>query len=722
MKRKKAQSGVAEPFDESKIFPEGVNIDDPKYYLNRELSLLDFQYRVLGEAQENSNPLLERVKFLSILASNMEEFFMVRVGGLMIQKNEGVTSLSSDGLTASEQLVEIRKKSLKLLQSGQETWLKSLQPELDEAGIHLRAYNDLALRQREIADEYFHEIVYPVLTPLAFDPGHPFPHISSLSLNLAVLLEGKDGQALFARIKVPDTLPQLVPIKRSSGGVRKDGSVPYNHYFVWLYDLITANVGELFPGLKVLGVHPFHVIRNADFDVQELEAGDLLETMEENVRKRRFGVVVRVTIRTDMPDFLKQILTTNLKVDRNDVYVLDGPLNLSSIGQLAKIDRPRLKDPQFTPYTPRLLRTDGDPQPVPMFKNICSDHIILHHPYDSFSPVIRFLQEAARDPNVLAIKQTLYRTGSNSPVVQTLLEARRDHGKQVAVLVELKARFDEESNIGWAKLLEQEGVHVTYGLQGLKTHSKIALVIRKEGDHIKRYVHLGTGNYNHITAQIYEDLSMFTCDEEIGADATDLFNYLTGYSFKDTYRKLLVAPVNLREKFEAMIYREIEHAKAGKPAHLILKMNSLVDKPMIRLLYTASQLGVKIDLIVRGICCLRPGEKGISDNIRVISVVGRFLEHSRIYYFHNGGQPELYMGSADLMPRNLNQRVEVLFPVENADLVKKIHDEILLSYLQPGINAYYMNSDGSYSHAESNGKKLIDVQTEFLARRKHISR
>lgn len=722
MKRKKSAAPAAVPFDETKIFPDGVDIDDPKYYLNRELSLLDFQYRVLGEAQEPTNPLLERVKFLSILASNMEEFFMVRVGGLMIQKNEGVPILSNDGLNAAEQLVEIRKKALKLLEAGQETWIKSLMPALDDAGIHVRGYNDLTLRQREITDAYFHEIVYPVLTPLAFDPGHPFPHISSLSLNLAVLLEGKDGQELFARIKVPDTLPQLVPIKRSSGGVRKDGSVPYHHYFVWLSDLITANVHELFPGLKVLGVHPFHVIRNADFDVQELEAGDLMETMEENVRKRRFGVVVRVSIPNDMPDFLKRILTTNLKVDRSEVYSLDGPLNLSSISQLVKIDRPRLKDAPFIPYTPKLLRKDEERPGATMFQNICSDLIILHHPYDSFNPVIRFLKEAAKDPNVLAIKQTLYRTGSNSPVVQTLLEARREYGKQVAVLVELKARFDEESNIGWAKLLEQEGVHVTYGLQGLKTHSKIALVIRKEGDHIKRYVHLGTGNYNHITAQIYEDICMFTCDEAIGADATDLFNYLTGYSFKDTYRKLLVAPVNLRERFEKMIHREMEHAIAGKPAHLILKMNSLVDKPMIRLLYVASQVGVKIDLIVRGICCLRPGEKGISDNIRVISVVGRFLEHSRIYYFHNGGEPEIYMGSADLMPRNLNQRVEVLFPVEDATMVKKIHDEILSPYLQPGINAYYMNPDGSYTHADDNGKKLTDVQTEFLNRRKHVKR
>ena len=719
MKKKKASATTTRMAQLETVFPDHIDLDDPHLYINRELGMLEFQRRVLDEAMDTTNPLLERVKFLAILGSNLEEFFMVRVGGLIMQRDEGVPDQSIDGLTAPEQLVEIRKVVQKLMEEGRELWNKTLMPELDAAGIHIRSHKNLTQRQRQIVDAYFHEMVYPVLTPLAFDPGHPFPHISNLSLNLAILLEGRDGQTLFARIKVPDTLPQLVPVKRSSGGLRKDGTVPYHHYFVWLSDVISANIDSLFPGLKVLEVHPFHVIRNADMEIQELEASDLLETMEESVRKRRFGVVVRLAIRKDMPDFLKNILVSNMKVDRNDVYTIDSPMVLSSLMQLARIERQKLKDRPFTPITPAALRFDEESPEDAIYTAIRAGDILLHHPYDSFSPVIEFLRTAARDPNVLAIKQTLYRTGSNSPVVKSLLEARRDYGKQVAVLVELKARFDEESNIGWARMLEQEGVHVTYGLLGLKTHSKIALVVRKEGEHIRRYVHLGTGNYNHVTAQLYEDLGMFTCDDQIGADATDLFNYLTGYSFKADYCKLLVAPINLRQRFEEMILREIEIARSGAPAHLIFKMNSLVDQPMIQLLYLASQCGVRVDLITRGICCLRPGIQGLSENIRVISILGRFLEHSRIYYFHNNGNEEIYMGSADLMPRNLNQRVEVLFPVEDRAMINHIRTNILQPYMEDNTKARIMKPDGTYTrlHPEKD-QEAVNVQTLFLSRRK----
>jgi polyphosphate kinase len=694
---------------------ESFDLSSPTLYINRELSQLEFQRRVLDEAKDESNPLLERVKFVSILGSNLEEFFMVRVGGLIMQKEEGVADLSIDGLSAAEQLVEIRKVAQQLMVEAREVWQKNLAPALDANGIHVRHYTELTNRQKEIANEYFHEMVFPVLTPLALDPGHPFPHISNLSLNLAITIEGKHGQPLFARVKVPDTLPQLVPIKRSSGSVRKDGTVPYHHYFVWLADLINANLGELFPGMKVLGAHAFHVTRNADMEIQELEAADLLETMEESVRKRRFGVVVRLLIKKDMPAALRDTLINNLKVARQDVYTLESPLSLRSLGALTRIERHDLKDKPFVPLTPKELRPGADAEDDFLFNSIRDKNILLHHPYDSFQPVIELLRAAARDPEVLAIKQTLYRTGSNSPVVKALLQARRDYGKQVAVLVELKARFDEESNIGWARLLEQEGVHVTYGLLGLKTHSKIAMVIRKEGNHIRRYVHLGTGNYNHITATIYEDLSLFTCDDEIAADATDLFNYLTGYSLKNNYRKLLIAPINLRQRFEEMIVREIALQQQGEQGHLIFKMNALVDKPIIELLYKASQAGVKVDLIPRGICSLRPGIPGLSENIRVISVVGRFLEHSRAYYFRNGGEEEIYLGSADLMPRNLNQRVEVLFPIEDRCMVENIRENILKVYLADNVKARLMQPDGSFTRIKpKDGEKAFNAQEFFL--------
>ena len=700
--------------DTPKIPFDAENLDNPVNYINREMGLLQFQWRVFEEAKDECNPLLERVKFLAIVGSNMDEFFMVRVGGLIIQQVTGMTDLSVDGLTPAEQLADIRRQARTLMEEVRIYFHEVLKPALDDAGIHILNYDELNEKQKISVDDYFNEVVFPVLTPLAFDPGHPFPHISNLSLNLAVLISDREGLHHFARVKVPATLPQLVPIKRSSGSVRKDGTVPHNHYFVWNSQVIMANLDDLFPGMEVLEAHPFHVTRNADLEIQELEAVDLLETMEENVRKRRFGRVVRLLVNKNMPDYIREILEENLEMDPKDVYFMDTPLSFSDLMQLGKVDRYDLKYRPFVPAVPpQLLKALEDPN-VSIFSRIRKNDILLHHPYESFAPVVEFLRAAARDPQVLAIKQTLYRVGKNSPVVQALLEARRDYGKQVAVLVELKARFDEESNIGWARMLEQEGVHVTYGLVGLKTHCKIALVVRKEGDHIRRYVHLGTGNYNHITAQLYEDLGMFTCDEEIGADCSDMFNYLTGYSLKEDYRKLLVAPINLRGEFENLIRHEMEVQEKGERGHIILKMNSLVDPPLIKLLYQASQVGVKIDLIVRGICSLRPGIKGMSENIRVISILGRFLEHSRIYYFRNEGKPKIYLGSADLMPRNLNRRVEVLFPVTDTVLTRRIRTYILKTLMEDNVKARIMLPDGGSRHLKPRSARTARNAQEIL--------
>jgi polyphosphate kinase len=698
--------------------PPRIDLNDPALYLNRELSLMEFQRRVFEEAQDERNPLLERIKFLSIVSSNLDEFFMVRVAGLKKQVDAGVLELPPDGMTPAEQLAALRKAALPMMIKIHEYLRDELMPALTTAGIYILDYQALTDRQKEVVKKYFDEVVFPVLTPLAFDPGHPFPHISNLSLNLAVLIRDKSGKEHFARIKVPDTLPRLVPIKRSSGGARKDGTVPHDHYFVWLEQLIAANLDVLFPGMEVIESHPFRVTRDADMVIQELEAADLLETMEESVRQRRFGSVVRVTVNRDMPTHVRDILIENLELDRNDIYTLDGPLGLSDLMSLYNIDRYDLKEPPFEPAIPPPLNDSNTDNKI--YDIIRKGDILLHHPYDSFTPLVEFLQTAARDPDVLAIKQTLYRVGRNPPVVEALLEAVQN-GKQVAVLVELKARFDEESNIGWAKMLESEGVHVIYGLLGLKTHSKIALVIRKEGDGIRRYIHLATGNYNAVTAQLYEDLGMFTSDEDIGADATDLFNYLTGYSSKEEYRKLLVAPINLREHMEALIKREIEHQRQGKEGHLIFKVNALVDKPMIQLLYQASQAGVKIDLLVRGVCCLRPELPGISENIRVVSIVGRFLEHSRIYYFRNGGNEEILLGSADLMPRNIDRRVEVLFPIQGTDMIRHLRDDILGTYLRDNVKARRMSADGTYQRVKAGPKETpLNSQAWFLKRRESL--
>jgi polyphosphate kinase len=689
--------------------PEIQTVDDPTLLVNRELSLLEFQRRVLEEAQDDRNPLLERLKFLAIFGSNMDEFFMIRVAGILKQVETRFMGTSPDGMTPPDELAAIRKSALGLFAEGQQCFIKKVKPKLDKAGIHILDYEKLSKVQKTKVDDYFKDVVFPILTPLALDPGHPFPHISNLSLNLAIVIRDKKGNEKFARLKVPDTLPRLVPIKRSSGNVRKDGTIPFHHYFVWLDQLIIANLQSLFPGMEVASAHLFRILRDADVEIQELEADDLLETMQQSIRRRKFGSVVHVAIYENMPAEIRNLLIDNLEVDHNNLYVLQSPQDLSCLWQVYNnVERYDLKYPHYSPYVPKVFREitlAGN-----FFDTIRQENVLLHHPYDSFNPVVDFLFAAARDPQVLAIKQTLYRVGQNSPAVEALLEAS-EHGKQVAVLVELKARFDEESNIGWARTLEQAGVHVVYGLVGLKTHSKIALVIRKEGDGIRRYVHLATGNYNTETAKIYEDIGIFTCDEAIGADATDLFNYLTGYSTKQDYKKLLVAPANLRQRLEALIRREIEHAKSKHDARLIFKINALIDPGMIQLLYEASRAGVRVDLLVRGMCSLRPGVKGLSDNIRVISIVGRYLEHSRIYYFLNGGKEEMYLGSADLMQRNLNHRVEVVFPLEKPGHVHYLSDEVLQAYLKDNVRARIMQGDGSYRRSVPEKEdKALDIQ------------
>ncbi len=691
------------------------SLDDPMNYLNRELGLLKFHRRVLFEALNPNNPLLERIRFLAIVGSVLDEFFMVRVGGLTMGLVPKKDRFYFEDKSPQIQLQEIRKKAYKIIQDAQDCFLNVLKPQLEDEGIKIHHYEDLSKSEKARVDAYYKEVIFPILTPLAFDPGHPFPYISNLSYNLAILVKDPANIRHFARLKVPGSISHFLPVHKTAYDTSPRAKRARKHAYVWASEVIVANLADLFPGLEVIEAHPFHVVRNAEIELQGLEVMDMLEVMEESVRRRRFGAVVRLLVSTDMPDYVLRILVENLKVDPQFIYSYDKPIILRHLNQIYQADRADLKYKRFTPVLPEAFKFGHDKTPEEFFKVIKRQNIMLHHPYESFDPVVDFLHNAAIDPNVLAIKQTLYRVGRNSPVVRALLQARRDYGKQVAVLVELQARFDEESNIEWAKLLEQEGVHVTYGLMGLKTHSKVALVVRKEGEHIRRYVHMATGNYNHITAQLYEDIGLFTSDEDIGADATDLFNYLTGYSAKQDYRKLMVAPLQLREKFYKLVCKEMAYHKKHGDGRIILKMNSLVDADMIRLLYCASQAGVQIDLIVRGICSLRPGVEGLSDNIRVVSVLGRFLEHSRIYYFHHHGKEVIYMGSADLMPRNLNQRVEVLFPVEDSKMVRHLRDSVLEIYLQANIKAWHMQSDGSYLRAEHpDGSDLIDVQDWFL--------
>lgn len=704
-----AQPGAKE---RKKAPPPAPSLTDPSLYVNRELGLLAFQWRVLEEAKDATNPILERVRFLSIVGSNLDEFFMVRVAGLSAQKDAGILEFGPDRLSPSAQLTAIRREVKLLKDAATDCLEKEIKPELAKAGIEILSHSQLSARQLAATKQYFTETIFPVLTPLAFDPGRPFPHISNLSLNLAVSIRDQHGEERFARVKVPDSLPALVPLskpRKPKNGVKKGR--PGKEQFVWIEEVIAANLDALFPGMQVLEVHPFHVTRDADIAIKELEADDLLETIEEGVRQRKFGSVVRLQVSRDMPQQILQILMTNLEVDRNEVYRTTGLLGLSRVSAVAQIDRADLKYPPFLPSLPAELKPLAEEEDI--FSIIRHTDVLLHHPFQSFQPVVDFLRKAAHDPDVLAIKVVLYRVGRNSPVVEALLEAIEE-GKQVAVLMELKARFDEESNIEWAKALERAGVHVVYGLVGLKIHCKAAIVLRREDDVIRPYLHLATGNYNVVTAHLYTDLGLFTTNPELAADAINVFNYLTGYSAKRDYSRLLMSPVNLRERLEALIRREIKVQENGGKGHLVFKMNALVDPGMIQLLYRASQAGVKIDLLVRGICCLRPGVPGVSDNIRVVSIVGRFLEHSRIYYFRNAGKEEIYLGSADLMPRNLDRRVELLFPILSPELQKRLRDDILGVYLQDNVKTRRMLPDGTYRRATRGAAEQVRSSQDQL--------
>ncbi|HEX5735151.1 MAG TPA: polyphosphate kinase 1 [Blastocatellia bacterium] len=675
---------------------------------NRELSWLEFNRRVLEEGLDRSQPLLERLKFLAIFSTNLDEFFMIRVSGLKQQVEEGVTELSLDGLTPTQQLKGISETLRPMLAEQMRCLKDEIMPELSGDGIVITPYRALSDRERRALNAYFMENVFPVLTPQAVDPSHPFPYISNLSLNLGLMIEpspdsGSHGFAAnlqeprFARVKVPPIVPRLVPVGDSGTE------------FTFLEDVISANINILFPGMRVGEPHAFRVTRDADIEIREDEANDLLQMMEQQLRKRRFGTAVRLEVSQTMPGEMMRTLASSLGLGADDVYTIDGPLNVPDLMALYKIDRPELKDRPLSASIPLALRSADN-----VFEIIKRQDVLVHHPYNSFSTVTDFINTAAIDPDVLAIKMTLYRTGQDSPIVRALMEAS-ERGKQVAVLVELKARFDEENNIEWARRLERAGVHVVYGLLGLKTHSKLALVVRREADSLRRYVHIGTGNYNPATARIYTDMGLFTSDEQIGADATDLFNYLTGFSRQTEYRKLLVAPVNLRERMIALIEREISNHKDGRAARIIAKVNSLTDTKIIRELYKASQAGVPIDLMVRGICALRPGVPGLSDTITVTSIVGRFLEHSRIFYFSNGGDEDVYIGSADWMMRNLDRRVELVTPIDDPRL-KKHMKEVLDLCLGDNVKSRRLLPEGSYERVTpADGEEALDSQARFLS-------
>ncbi len=688
------------------------NLDDPALYINRELSAIEFNRRVLEEAHDGRHPLLERVKFLAIFANNLDEFFMIRVSGLRRQLLQGALEAPPDGLSPADQLAAIRSTLIPLLEQQAHCWQNDLLPALEKEGIHIMPYTALKGKQRKVLRRYFEEQIFPTLTPLAFDPAHPFPHISNLSLNLAIIVRDPERGERFARLKIPDAFPRLLRIPSEENadellGLRETKE----DNFVWLEEVISANLDLLFPGLEIVAAYAFRITRDADFEIEEDEAADLMTVVEESVSLRHFGSTVRLEIVPDMPRRIRDMLVQHLGVAPYQIYTVPPPLGTAKLMELLSVKRPDLKDPPFLPSVPRALS-----QPD-LFEALRRREWILYHPYDSFTPVVDFVRAAARDPEVLAIKQTLYRVGSNSPIVQALMEAREE-GKQVAVLVELKARFDEENNITWARALERAGVHVVYGLIGLKTHAKLCMVVRREADGIVRYVHMSTGNYNASTARVYADIGFFTTDPDIGADAADLFNALTGYSRKTAYRKLLIAPTGMRDSLIARIEREIRRHQQYGDGYIAFKMNALVDKPCIQALYRASQAGVKVDLQVRSLCALRPGIPGLSETINVTSIVGRFLEHARIYYFRNGGNDEMFLGSADLMPRNLDRRVELLFPVEDPRLRTIIRDHILSIHLRDNVKARRLFSDGHYERCRPDaGEPELDSQAWLLEHR-----
>lgn len=654
--------------------PRTTIFDDPSLFIDRDLSLIEFQRRVFDEARDENNPLLERVKFLSIVVSNFDEFEMIRM-----------PQLAGDAAEAGVHFDRLRAQIVQFMSEVRRYLHEALIPALGREGIHLLNYSELTSQERAEVDAHFMQSILPALMPLAFDLKRPFPHIPGLGLHLAILIRDARGTERFAYVHVPDTLPQFVQIPRRTG-----------RGFVWIEQVITANLSALFPGMEVQEAEPFRLVRHGDISFEQFEGGRLLDEIEEGVRQRQFAPISLLLAAEQISRPLLDILVHNLGIRPENAFRTGTPLALGRLMEIAGIDRRDLHDPPLRQRTPIALlkRRQTD-----IFSVIRQGDVLLHHPYESFQPVVDFLEQAAADRDVLSIRSTLYRVGSDSPIVEALLAAKRN-GKQVGVVVELTARFDEESNISWARSLEDAGAHVVYGMVNLKVHAKLTLVVRRESGKLRSYVHASSGNYNPVTSRFYTDLSLFTCNEEIGADVTDVFNYLTGYAEPKTFRKLLVAPVTLRDRMRELIRREIEAQKDGSQGHLIFKMNTLIDREIAQLLYQASLAGVRIDLIVRGACCLRPGLLTASKNIRVRSIVGRFLEHSRVYYFRNGGNEEVYVGSADLMPRNLDRRVEVLIPVRDAALIRRIRDEILAVYLADNVKARELLSDGTYERAK----------------------
>ena len=666
-------------------------------FLNRELSWLDFNARVLELAEDADNPLLERLKFLSIFASNLDEFYMVRIAGLKRRQTTGLTVRSPDGLTIREQLELITARTQELVQRHADVFIKDVAPRLEDVGVRIVSWSELADDDARRLREYFRDQVFPVLTPLAVDPAHPFPYISGLSLNLAVSVRDPDtGNPRFARLKVPNNVPRFIPVGPSGTTT-----------FLLLEDLISAHLTQLFPGLDVLDHHLFRVTRNADLEVEEDRDEDLLQALERELARRRFGPAVRLEVTDSMDPQILEVLLSELEISPADVVTVPGPLDLAALMALYDLDRPELKDEPFVPAThPRL--SEGE-TPMSVFATLREGDVLVHHPYDSFATSVqRFIEQAAADPNVLAIKQTLYRTSGDSPIVNALIDAA-EAGKQVVVLVEIKARFDEEANITWARSLERAGCHVVYGLVGLKTHCKTALVVRREQGMLRRYCHIGTGNYNPKTARIYEDLGILTADPRVGADLTDLFNTLTGYSRQTNYRMLMVAPHGIRTGLLEKIRREARHAAEGKPSGIRFKLNSLVDERITDALYEASAAGVPVDLFIRGICALRPGVPGLSETIRVRSIVGRFLEHSRVMSFHNDGDEEWWIGSSDLMHRNLDRRVEVLLRVCDGHARRQLAD-MFDAAMAPDVRSWQLGGDGGWTRTGD-----LDYQAQRLA-------
>ncbi len=674
---------------------------NPKNYVNRELSWLEFNYRVLSEARDKSIPLFERLKFLSITASNLDEFFMVRVASLKDMVHAGYEKPDIAGMKPKQQLEKIAEKTHELVNLQYSTYSRSLVPALKQQGLRvIVSHEDLTKEEGEYVDRYFHDYVYPVLTPMAVDSSRPFPLVRNKTLNIAALVKKKSGEddtLDFAMVQVPSVIPRVVEIPEKGEG----------RAVILLEEIIERNIQSLFLNYDIVTAHPFRIMRNADFSIDEEEAEDLLVEIEKQLKKRQWGEVIRLEIDERVDKRLLKILKKELRIENDDIFFINGPLDLTFLMKMYGMDGfDALKTPKYTPQRVPALMNDDD-----IFTNIRKGDIFLHHPYESFDPVVDFVRTASKDPDVLAIKQTLYRVSGNSPIIAALAAAA-DNGKQVSVLVELKARFDEENNINWAKTLEKAGCHVIYGLVGLKTHSKITLVVRREEDGIRRYVHLGTGNYNDSTAKQYTDCGLMTCNPLIGEDATAVFNMLSGYSEPLGWNKLVLAPLWLRGKLLKLIRRETENARKGEPAHIIAKMNSLCDKEVIASLYEASCAGVKIELIVRGICCLKAGVPELSENIHVRSIVGNFLEHSRIFYFENGGRSQLFMASADWMPRNLDKRVEIMFPVEDPEIKKQVM-HILEVQLADNVKAHILQPDGSYEKVDLRGKQKICSQDQF---------